>query len=122
MGMRLDRRRFLQSGSVCLALRWLESRAGAAVAAAPKRMVCICTDFGLYGPAFFPQQPGKDYEPSEYLAILLAGGSHRLGRHIQGDTRKNTELGKVFISMLQQFGVEADTFGHSRGTLAVLAS
>lgn len=70
MGMRLDRRRFLQSGSVCLALPWLESRAVAAEAAAPKRMVCICTDFGLYGPAFFPQQPGEDYEPSEYLAIL----------------------------------------------------
>jgi hypothetical protein len=68
--MRLDRRRFLQSGSVCLALPWLESLAIAAEAEAPKRMVCICTDFGLYGPAFFPKQPGKDYEPSEYLAIF----------------------------------------------------
>ena len=70
MGIRLDRRRFLQCGSVCLALPWLESLATAAEAEAPKRMVSICTDFGLYGPAFFPKQPGKDYEASEYLAIL----------------------------------------------------
>ena len=32
MGMRLDRRRFLQCGSVCLALPWLESLATAAEA------------------------------------------------------------------------------------------
>jgi len=66
----LSRRRLLQSGSVCLALPWLESFAAAGETAPPQRMVCICTDFGLYGPAFFPKQPGKDYEPSEYLAIL----------------------------------------------------
>ena len=36
----------------------------------PKRMVQICTSFGLYGPSFFPRKPGRDYEPSEYLTIL----------------------------------------------------
>jgi hypothetical protein len=56
------------------------------------------------------------------LPILLAGGSHRHGRHIAGDNRNNNELGKVFVSMLQQFGVETDSFGHSRGTLSELAS
>jgi hypothetical protein len=70
MASPVSRRRFLQSGSVCLALPWLESLAAAGETAPLQRMVCICTDFGLYGPAFFPKQPGPDYEPSEYLAIL----------------------------------------------------
>jgi len=56
------------------------------------------------------------------LPILLAGGSHRHGRHIAGDTRNNTELGKVFVSMLQQFGVETDTFGSVRGGISELSS
>ena len=33
-------------------------------------MVCICTGFGLYGPSFFPEKAGRDYEPSEYLKVL----------------------------------------------------
>ncbi len=64
------RRRFLKAGSVCLALPWLERFARADEAAPPKRIVSICTAFGLYGPAFFPAQAGKDYEPSEYLQVL----------------------------------------------------
>jgi hypothetical protein len=56
------------------------------------------------------------------LPILLAGGGHRHGRHIAGDRRDNTELGKVFISMLQQFGVETETFAGVRGGITELAS
>jgi len=70
MASPVSRRRFLQSGSVCLALPWLESFAAAGESAPLQRMVCICTDFGLYGPAFFPKAGGKDYEPSDYLSIL----------------------------------------------------
>lgn len=33
-------------------------------------MVSICTNFGLYGPSFFPEQAGRDYQPSEYLKVL----------------------------------------------------
>lgn len=65
-----SRRRFLQAGSVLFALPWLESLAPANEQAPPRRMVNICTSFGLYGPAFFPTQAGRDYEPSEYLGIL----------------------------------------------------
>jgi len=38
----------------------------------PKRLISICTGFGLYGPAFFPgaDQAGRDYTPSEYLEVL----------------------------------------------------
>ena len=67
---RSTRRQFLCASSVCLALPWLESRAAADERQPPKRLVNICTSFGLYGPAFFPEQAGRDYEPSEYLKIL----------------------------------------------------
>src|SRR3954452_12876887 len=67
----LTPRHFLRTSSVLLALPWLETFATAAEAAAPpRRMVTICTAFGLYGPSFFPEQAGKDYKPSEYLEVL----------------------------------------------------
>ncbi|HEV7401525.1 MAG TPA: DUF1552 domain-containing protein [Chthoniobacteraceae bacterium] len=67
------RRHFLRTSSVLLALPWLESLAGAAEAAAPpRRMVNVCTSFGLYGPSFFPENAGRDYVPSEYLQGLSA--------------------------------------------------
>lgn len=67
---RLERRRFLKTGSVMLALPWLESLARGAEARPPKRIVSVCTSFGLYGPSFFPTLAGRDYQPSEYLQIL----------------------------------------------------
>jgi len=71
----LSRRQLLRAGAVVLALPWLESlvHADDAVAAKggpPKRMVNICTNFGLYGPAFFPVQGGRDYVASDYIGIL----------------------------------------------------
>ena len=68
--MGFHRRQLLKAGSVCLALPWLESFAGAGETGPPKRMVSICTSFGLYGPSFFPAKAGRDYEPSEYLQVL----------------------------------------------------
>lgn len=70
MSSRPTRRQFLQSSSVCLALPWLETLARADEPQPPQRIVNICTSFGLYGPAFFPEKPGRDYEPSEYLSLL----------------------------------------------------
>lgn len=66
----MKRRHFVQTGAAVLVLPWLESLAQAADGAPPKRMVCINTEFGLYGPAFFPKQAGKEYQPSEYLQLL----------------------------------------------------
>ncbi len=66
----LTRRNFIRSTSALLALPWLESVAGAQSAAPPRRMVNVCTSFGLYGPSFFPEKAGGDYAPSEYLQIL----------------------------------------------------
>jgi len=61
----LNRRRFLQAGAALLALPPLESL-GAAAAPQPKRLVAVCTAFGLYGPSFFP----ADKDDSEYLKVL----------------------------------------------------
>src|SRR5258708_7102231 len=69
-GAGASRRHFLRSSSVLLALPWLESLARADEPAAPRRIVSVCTAFGLYGPSFFPEKAGRDYEPSDYLKVL----------------------------------------------------
>src|SRR5437763_8354281 len=65
-----SRRQFLRSSCALLALPWLETFAGAAQAALPRRMVSFCTSFGLFGPSFFPDKAGRDFQPSEYLQVL----------------------------------------------------
>ena len=67
---KIGRRQFLRAGAVLLTLPWLESLARSGEAAPPKRVVNICTSFGLYGPSFFPQRAGRDYVPNEYLRVL----------------------------------------------------
>jgi hypothetical protein len=64
------RRQFLRTGSALLSLPWLESLCVAGDPPAPRRMVCICTAFGLYGPSFFPERAGRDYQPSDYMKVL----------------------------------------------------
>ncbi|HEX3134306.1 MAG TPA: DUF1552 domain-containing protein, partial [Planctomycetota bacterium] len=51
------------------------------------------------------------------LPILLAGGGWKHGSHIAGDRDKNTPLEKLFVSILQRFGVETDTFGSGTDTI-----
>src|SRR6188472_2897461 len=71
MAFPLTRRNFIRTSSAFLALPWLESLAsGADAGPPPKRMVNVCTSFGLYGPSFFPEKSGADYVPSEYMEIL----------------------------------------------------
>src|SRR5947208_2220641 len=65
-----SRRQFIRSSCALLALPWLETFASAREPAPPRRLVSICTSFGLYGPSFFPAESGRDYTPSEYLALL----------------------------------------------------
>jgi hypothetical protein len=73
-----SRRHVLRAGAVLLALPWLESLAaaetpdkpGKADGLPPRRMVAVCSAFGLYGPSFFPEKPGRDYMASEYTQVL----------------------------------------------------
>jgi hypothetical protein len=71
---RSHRRSLLRAAGVSLGLPWLESlapRAARAAAAQPvRRMVCICSTLGHMPELWFPERPGRDYEPSPYLGQL----------------------------------------------------
>jgi len=70
----LSRRAFLRGAGVSLALPFLDAmlpkRALAAQAAAPKRMVAVCTSLGIYGPALFPKETGREYTSTPYLDLI----------------------------------------------------
>jgi len=75
---RIDRRTFLRASGVAIALPFLEAMVPASAAEAKKalgqqpRMVLIGQPLGMYGPNFFPEKAGKDYESSRYLKLLQA--------------------------------------------------
>lgn len=90
--MPLHRRTFLRASGVAIGLPLLDamipsSRAEAAkVLEAPRRMVLVGRPLGMYAPNFFPEQTGRDYQPSRYLKELeplkqdftvISGMSHR---------------------------------------------
>ena len=70
--MRLNRRTFLRTAGVSLALPLLDIEASSAPAEKTprRRMVCINTPLGLHPPAFFPEKAGKDYTLSPYLEVV----------------------------------------------------
>jgi hypothetical protein len=51
------------------------------------------------------------------LPILLAGGGFKHGQHIAFDAVNNTPLCRLYVSLLQRFGIEAEQFASGRGTL-----
>lgn len=51
------------------------------------------------------------------LPILLAGGGFKHGQHFAFKHDNNTPLSNLFVTMLQNMGLEADAFGSSTGTL-----
>lgn len=51
------------------------------------------------------------------LPILLAGGGFRHGQHLAFDPRNNQPLCRLYLSMLQQMGIETDTFSSGQGSL-----
>lgn len=78
MNHRLNRRTFLRSSGVAIGLPFLEAMMPASAAEVkkaleqPPRMVLIGQPLGMYGPNFFPEKAGRDYEPSRYLKNLQA--------------------------------------------------
>jgi hypothetical protein len=56
------------------------------------------------------------------LPIILAGGGYKLGEHKRFPTEriKRVPLCNLYLSMLQHFGVQTETFGTSSGTLTGL--
>jgi hypothetical protein len=47
------------------------------------------------------------------LPVLLAGGGYKHGSHVAHDTKNNTPLANLFVSLAQRMGVETDRFGSS---------
>lgn len=91
---RPERRTLLKTAGFSLALPCLESmpRTTAAVPAAKepkaKRLICVGSNLGYYRDAFYPEQPGVDYETSELLRVVdqhrndftvFSGLDHRSG-------------------------------------------
>jgi hypothetical protein len=63
----------LRGSGVAIALPMLESmtpRVRAAGGRPVKRLVCLSNNYGIYTKAFFPEQPGRDYELSPTLKPL----------------------------------------------------
>ena len=54
------------------------------------------------------------------LPIILAGGGFRHGQHLAFDSKNNYPLPNLFVSMLQQLGLEMDRFASSTGTMTGL--
>ncbi len=54
------------------------------------------------------------------LPILLAGGGFKHGQHLAFNREANAPLSNLFVSMLQCFGAEVDSFGSSTGPLSGL--
>ena len=51
------------------------------------------------------------------LPILVAGGGFSHGQHIVHDGEHNAPLCNLFVTLLQNMGVETDAFGQSTGTI-----
>ncbi len=85
---RLDRRTFLRSAGVCVALPLLDAMlpARGQQAALPRRMVLVGRPLGMHTPFLFPEQAGRDYPHTRYTRVLdahrgqftvFSGMSHR---------------------------------------------
>jgi hypothetical protein len=78
----LNRRTFLRSSGVAIALPFLDAMLPASakeakkLATQPKRLLLVGRPLGLYTPFFFPEQAGRDYEPSRYLKVLQEHREH----------------------------------------------
>lgn len=55
---------------------------------------------------------------SNNLPIFLAGGGFKHEGHVMFDEENNTPLSNLYTRMLQQFGIETDSFGSSTGVLS----
>jgi hypothetical protein len=54
------------------------------------------------------------------LPVIFAGGGFRHGQHIARDQDNNDPLANLYVTMLQQLGIEVDRFASSTGTMAGL--
>ncbi len=60
---------------------------------------------------------GNSHDPHN-LPVLLAGGGFDHGSYIKHDENDNEPFCNLFVTMLNQLGVETDSFAQSTGTLS----
>jgi hypothetical protein len=58
------------------------------------------------------------HDPSN-LPIILAGGGYRHGRYLAYDKKNNIPLCNLFVNMLNNMGMETESFATSTGTLEI---
>jgi hypothetical protein len=51
------------------------------------------------------------------LPVLFAGGGFKHGQHLAFDRERNYPLPNLFVNVIQRFGIEADRFASSTGTM-----
>lgn len=51
------------------------------------------------------------------MPTIFAGGRFRHGQHLEFDSKQNYPLPNLFVSMLQQIGIEQDRFASATGTM-----
>lgn len=51
------------------------------------------------------------------MPTIFAGGGFRHGQHLEFDSKRNYPLPNLFVSVLQQMGIEEDRFASSTGTM-----
>ena len=56
------------------------------------------------------------HDPSN-LPIILAGGGYDHGQYVAYDKRNNIPLCNLFVNMLNNMGIETESFGTSTGNL-----
>jgi hypothetical protein len=70
----LSRRTLLRGAGVAMGLPWLEAMAPAFASSlageSPRRFVSLSLGLGFHAPNLFPEQAGRDYEPTVYLREL----------------------------------------------------
>jgi hypothetical protein len=55
------------------------------------------------------------------MPVLLAGGGFKHGQHLAFDQQNNYPLPNLFVNLLQQVGLETDSFASSTGTMTGLS-
>lgn len=58
------------------------------------------------------------HDPSN-LPVILAGGGYDHGRYVAFDEKNNTPLCNLFVNVLNNMGVETESFGSSTGALQI---
>jgi hypothetical protein len=53
------------------------------------------------------------------LPLMVAGGGLAHGKHIVSDPKNNTPMSNLFVTLLQNMGIETDQFGSSTGSLTI---